>query len=118
MARPLTFGELLTKMRDESGVFQREVAEAAEVALATVCDWEKGRRNPPTSTRAFAIAKLFGKRKVTTDECAELVISAARTRGSFVFVTENEHTLRLLAAIGLNEERLNKKRVDKIITLL
>lgn len=118
MVRPLTFGELLTKMRDESGVFQRQVAEVAEVALATVCDWEKGRRNPPTSTRAFSIAKLFGKRKVSSKECEELVISAARTRGSFVFVTENENTLRLLAAIGLKEERLNKKRVDKIIELL
>ena len=88
------------------------------MALATVCDWEKGRRNPPTSTRAFSIAKLFAKRGSTANECNELVISAARTRGSFVFVTENEDTLRLLAAIGLNEERLSRKRVDKLIALL
>lgn len=117
-ARHLTFGELLTQMRGSHGVFQRQVSDAADVALATVCDWEKARRNPPTSKRAFEIAKLFGSNGASQGDCLDLVVSSARTRGSFVFETENEHTLRLLAAICLKGDTLNANKVDRLINLL
>ena len=118
MSLPLTFGDQLAKSRKAHGIFQRQIADVAEVALATVCDWEKNRRNPPTSRRALAIARLFKTEGALDHECAEIVSSAARTRGSFVFETDNELTLRLLTAICLREGKFNKSLVTKIIRLM
>ncbi len=118
MPKSTTFGDLLPVVRKEHGVLQREVAEAAGVALASVCDWEKGRRSPPTSARSLLIAKLFEAKGAPVSVGAELITSAARTRGSFHFETENEFTLELLTAICMKEGSLNKKKVAKLIKLL
>lgn len=118
MTTPLTFGDLLAKIRDECGVYQRQVKEAAGVSLAYVCDWEKGRRNPPTSATVLKVVGLLKEEGASDDECSDLVMAAARTRGSFVFDTEDENTLQLLTAIVRSKKKLTRARVDRLRLLL
>jgi transcriptional regulator with XRE-family HTH domain len=66
MARGGGRGELLQRLRQAAGLSQPQLAEAAGVPVATLRDWEQGRRAPPLDTAA-RVAVALG---VSIDELA------------------------------------------------
>jgi transcriptional regulator with XRE-family HTH domain len=52
------FGELLKQLREKAGRSQPELAEACGVPVASLRNWEQGRRRPDLGT-AYRLAKAL-----------------------------------------------------------
>ncbi len=54
----MTFGEKLRELRDEAGMTQLELSQAADIPIGTVRDYEQGARDPLLSN-AQRLAKAL-----------------------------------------------------------
>ncbi len=59
----MNFGQLLTTLREENGIYQKELASYLNVTISTISNYENGIHYPDLSTLC-QIADYFG---VTTD---------------------------------------------------
>lgn len=59
----MDMGQVITELRLEKGVYQKELASVLKVSVGTISNYEKGRHFPDPSTMC-KIADFFG---VTTD---------------------------------------------------
>jgi transcriptional regulator with XRE-family HTH domain len=67
----MRFGEMLSREREKAGMSQPQLAEAAGVPVASLRNWEQGRRSP----RAPAVLRLAKALGVPPDE---LMLALAR----------------------------------------
>ena len=73
----LGFGGLLRRLRDEAGLTQEELAEAAGVSQRAVSDLERGINRTARKDTALLLAGALG----LTGQPRDLFIAAARGRG-------------------------------------
>lgn len=73
----LRFGALLRQLRDEAGLTQEELAEAAQVSQRAVSDLERGVNATARKDTAMLLADALGLDAPTR----ELFVAAARGRG-------------------------------------
>ena len=74
----LGFGGLLRRLRDEAGLTQEELAEAAQVSLRAVSDLERGINRTARKDTALLLAGALG----LDAQARDLFVAAARGRGT------------------------------------
>lgn len=67
----MSFATTLKRVRQEKGMTQRQLAEAAGVGLTTITNWEQGLREPSLSMLQALCKSLDVKCEVFLDESAE-----------------------------------------------
>ena len=73
----MTFGEKLKTIRENKGMTQMALAEAAGIPVGTIRDYEQGRRDPLLSNAQTLAVTL----DVTLDELAGIATETEKPRG-------------------------------------
>lgn len=84
----MSFGEKLFQLRNERGIYQKEIAEFLSVSVGTISNYENGVHSPDLET----LCKLAGYFHVTTDYMLELTENATSMEKLNVQMSE-EHTI-------------------------
>ena len=71
-----TVGQRLKRLREQAGLTQKQVADAAKMPLGTLRNWEQGLRTPPF----VHMARILRSLGVEADVFADCVEGAAKQR--------------------------------------
>lgn len=94
----------IKELRIEKGLYQKDLAEALNTTITTICDYERGRTQPSVE----GLIKLANVLEVTTDE----LIGRANNLGNVVIngerlTTEEAELVRIYRNLGNdNKEQL------------
>jgi transcriptional regulator with XRE-family HTH domain len=97
----LSFGGLLRRLRDEAGLTQDELAEAAQVSQRAISDLERGINRTARKDTAQLLADALG----LDAKARDLFVAAARGRGQAAARVAAREVLDVRSLTGCDDER-------------